>query len=77
MTPSEFTETAHALGLNNSDVALLTGNTVRAVQYWITGKNEIPQSVAILLNAMAAGRLDMDWVAEEVSRLLRSQAAHA
>lgn len=77
MTPSEFTEVCHTLGLTNGDVALITGNTTRAVQYWISGKNVIPQSVALLLNGMAAGRLDMDWVADEVSRLTQSQAAHA
>lgn len=77
MTPSEFIDTCHTLGLTNGDVALITGNTTRAVQYWISGKNVIPQSVALLLNGMAAGRLDMDWVADEVSRITQSQAAHA
>ena len=38
MTPSEFTEVCHTLGLTNGDVALITGNTTRAVQYWISGK---------------------------------------
>ena len=77
MSPAEFIDTCHILGLNNSDVALLTGNTTRAIQYWLTGENKIPQSVAILLNSMAAGRLDMDWVAAEVSRLTRPETINS
>jgi hypothetical protein len=77
VTPAEFADTCHTLGLTNGDVALITGNTTRAVQYWLTGKNDIPQSVAILLNGMAAGQIDMDWVADEVSRITEAQAARA
>jgi hypothetical protein len=74
MTPDNLNEVASTLGLSTSDLALLTGNTTRAVQYWYTGKNPIPQSVMILLNAMSAGQLDMDWVVEEVSRLTHERA---
>ena len=77
MTPAEFADICYTLGLTNGDVALITGNTTRAVQYWLTGKNDIPQSVAILLNGMAAGQIDMDWVADEVSRITEAQAARA
>ena len=77
MTPAEFADTCHTLGLTTGDVALITGNTTRAVQYWLTGKNEIPQSVAILLRGMAGGQIDMGWVADEVSRITEAQAAHA
>ena len=71
MTTDELSDVSKTLGLTNSDLALITGNTIRAVQYWFTGKNPIPQSVSLLLNAMASGHLEMDWVAEEVSRQLR------
>jgi hypothetical protein len=74
MSPDDLADVAQTLGLNTSDLALLTGNTIRAVQYWYTGKNPVPQSVALLLNAMAAGELDMDWIANEVSRLIEAKA---
>jgi len=74
MSPDDLADVAQTLGLNTSDLALLTGNTIRAVQYWYTGKNPVPQSVALLLNAMAAGQLDMDWIANEVSRLIEAKA---
>ena len=73
MTPDELSEAAQQLGLNNSDLALITGNTIRAVQYWFTGRNPVPQSIAILLNAMLAGQLDLDWLTEEVSRQLHQK----
>ncbi len=73
MTPDELSEAAQQLGLNNADLALITGNTIRAVQYWFTGRNPVPQSVAILLNAMLAGQLDLDWLTEEVSRQLHQK----
>lgn len=73
MTPDELSEAAQQLGLNNADLALITGNTIRAVQYWFTGRNPVPQSIAILLNAMLAGQLDLDWLTEEVSRQLHQK----
>ena len=74
MSPDDLADVAQTLGLNTSDLAMITGNTIRAVQYWFTGKNPVPQSVALLLNAMASGHLEMDWVADEVSRLLQAKA---
>ena len=74
MTPDELADASNTLGLTNSDLALITGNTLRAVQYWGTGRSPIPQSVAILLNAMLAGQIDLDWLTEEVSRQLQQQA---
>jgi len=73
VTPDELSEAAQQLGLNNADLALITGNTIRAVQYWFTGRNPVPQSVAILLNAMLPGQLDLDWLTEEVSRQLHQK----
>ena len=77
MTPKEFAEVCDTLGLNNSDIALITGNTMRAVQFWRVGKNPVPQSVAIILNGMAEGEIDMDWVAEQVSKFAPPMALEA
>jgi hypothetical protein len=74
VTPEEITEAVHTLGLTNSDLALITGNTLRAVQYWMNGRSPIPQTVAIMLNAMLAGQLDLDWLTDEVSRQLQQKA---
>ena len=49
------------------------GNTLRAVQYWQNGRSPIPQTVAIILNAMLAGQIDLDWLTDEVSRQLQQQ----
>lgn len=72
MSPDVFALMTKQLGMTNADVALITGNTIRAVQYWMTGKNPIPQSAYLLLKAMVDGKLDIDWVADEVSEILNS-----
>lgn len=69
MTPDEFNDVCASLGLTNSDIAMITGNTMRAIQFWRAGKNPVPQSVAILLYGMATGNIDMDFVAYQVAKL--------
>jgi hypothetical protein len=69
MTPFEFEDVCTSLGLNNSDVAMITGNSMRTIQFWRSGKNPVPQATAILLNGMATGNIDMDWVADQVAKL--------
>ena len=69
MTPDEFDTVCATLGLTTSDVAMITGNTMRAIQFWRVGKNPVPQATAILLIGMATGKIDMDWVADQVAKL--------
>jgi hypothetical protein len=77
MTPFEFEDVCTSLGLNNSDVAMITGNSMRAIQFWRSGKNPVPQATAILLNGMATGRIDMDWVADQVAKFQQPVAQFA
>jgi len=77
VTPDEFTEVCGQLGLTTADVALMTGNTARAVQLWRAGANPVPQATAILLNGMATGTIDMDWVADQVARFQQPVAQFA
>ena len=77
MTPFEFEDVCASLGLNNSDVAMITGNSMRAIQFWRSGKNPVPQATAILLNGMATGRIDMDWVADQVAKFQQPVAQFA
>lgn len=77
MTPDEFSEICGQLGLNTADVALLTGNTTRAVQLWRAGANPVPQATSILLTGMATGKIDMDWVADQVARFQQPVAQFA
>jgi hypothetical protein len=77
MTPFEFEDVCTSLGLNNSDVAMITGNSMRAIQFWRSGKNPVPQATAILLTGMASGNIDMDWVADQVAKFQQPVAQFA
>jgi hypothetical protein len=77
MTPDEFEDVCASLGLTNSDIAMITGNTMRAIQFWRAGKNPVPQTAAILLTGMATGHIDMGWVADQVAKLQQPVAQFA
>ena len=77
MTPDEFEDVCASLGLNNSDIAMITGNTMRAIQFWRSGKNPVPQATAILLTGMATGDIDMGWVADQVAKFQQPVAQFA
>ena len=77
MSPAEFEDVCASLGLNTSDVAMITGNTVRAIQFWKIGKNPVPQATAILLTGMATGDIDMGWVADQVAKFQQPVAQFA
>ena len=77
MSPDEFEDVCASLGLTNSDIAMITGNTMRAIQFWRAGKNPVPQAAAILLTGMATGHIDMGWVADQVAKLQQPVAQFA
>jgi hypothetical protein len=77
LTPDEFDDVCATLGLNTSDVAMITGNTMRAIQFWRSGKNPVPQATAILLTGMATGDIDMGWVADQVAKFQQPVAQFA
>jgi hypothetical protein len=77
VSPAEFEDVCASLGLNTSDVAMITGNTVRAIQFWKIGKNPVPQATAILLTGMATGDIDMGWVADQVAKFQQPVAQFA
>jgi len=67
MTKEQFKAYMDELKMSSSDIALLTGNTPRAVQLWLSGTNPVPQSAALLLLAYRDGRIDDDWIVEMVA----------
>jgi len=54
------------LEFNTQDLSLLMGVTRRAVQLWTSGRNPIPQPVALLLLALAENRLTLEWIVERL-----------
>lgn len=73
MTPDKLKEVMAALDFNTGDVAIITGNTRRAVQLWLSGVNPVPLSAALVLEAVLEGLLPLEWVEEKI--LLGMRAA--
>ncbi len=58
MTPAEFKEARHALGLSAAKLAkLLRVSSGRTVQRWESGERDIPGPAQVLLRALVSGEL--------------------
>lgn len=66
MTNKEYRALVKHLGLRRVDVAWLTGCTPRSVHRWSSGRTAIPQMVALLLMALAEGRLTPRWFRKRI-----------
>ena len=53
-------------GVGNAEFARIFGVSIRTVIYWKQGEIEAPNPVHLLVRAIQQGRLDLDWVREEV-----------
>ena len=62
MTIDELNARMAQLELTVADMALIAGTTRRAVEKWRAGVHPVPRTVAIILDAMAAGQLSPDWL---------------
>ena len=71
MTPAAFRELTKDLGFTTGDVAVLMGVTRRTPQLWLTGHSPIPQSVAILLQAIKDGLLPLEWVEDRILETIK------
>ena len=66
MTADELRAAMKELDLSTFDVATLTGNTSRAIQFWLTGKNPVPRAAVLLLMAMRQGLITETWIIENL-----------
>lgn len=66
MTPDHLKNTMGELDFTTADVAVLMGVTRRTVQLWLTGKSPVPQSSAILLDAILEGFVTIEWVEDRI-----------
>ena len=71
MTPAAFRELTKELGFTTGDVAVLMGVTRRTPQLWLSGHSPIPQSVAILLQAIKDGLLPLEWVEDRILETIK------
>ena len=66
MTPQQLKNVMEALGFNTGDVAILMGVTRRTPQLWLAGASPVPQSAAILLEAIKEGLVTIEWVEDKI-----------
>ena len=72
MTPNDLKILMQTLGFTSGDVAVLMGVTQRAVQMWLSGSSPVPQSVAILLQAVENGLLPLEWIEDRILEIIRT-----
>ena len=66
MTPQQLKDLMEVLGFTTGDVAILMGVTRRSVQLWLAGTGPVPQSVAILLEAIKEGFVTIEWAENQI-----------
>lgn len=66
MTPKTMNAIMARHGLLQVDVARICAVTSRTVYNWATGRQKIPQAVALLLTALDEGTLDLQWFAAKL-----------
>ena len=62
MTPTQFKSALDRLNLSDAQFACLIGAHERTPHSWAAGRRSIPESVAILLRLMVAGRITAEDV---------------
>ena len=71
MTPAAFRELTKDLGFTTGDVAVLMGVTRRTPQLWLSGHSPIPQSAALLLEAIRDGLIPLEWVEDRILETIK------
>lgn len=66
MNPETLKSIMTDLEFNTQDLSLLMGVTRRTAQLWASGSSPIPQSVALLLLAMADKQVSLDWMVDQI-----------
>lgn len=58
--------------IRHTDLAFISGRTIRAVNHWVYGRHPLPRSLELLLAALDEGKIDEAWLASKLSRHLNS-----
>ena len=75
MTPDQLKDLMDVLGFTTADVAVLMGVTRRTPQLWLSGHSPIPQSAAILLEAIREGLVTIEWLEDKIVLAMKVQIA--
>ena len=75
MTPATLKDLMATLGFTTGDVAVLMGVTRRTPQLWLSGQSPIPQSAAILLEAIKEGLVTIEWLEDKIVLAMKSEIA--
>lgn len=66
MTAEEFTTFRKRQKLRLTDIAWMTGTTIRQVARWANGDTPVPRSVNLLLKAFAQDKIDARWLVKNI-----------
>jgi hypothetical protein len=56
--------------IRHKDLAFMAGYTIRAVGQWKAGERPVPRSVQLLLKAIDDGRINEQWLADNLRAYL-------
>jgi len=56
--------------IRHKDLAFMAGYTIRAVGQWKAGQRPVPRSVQLLLKAIDDGRINEQWLADNLRAYL-------
>jgi|GEM_PF-4399390 len=56
--------------IRHKDLAFMAGYTIRAVGQWKAGERPVPRSVQLLLKAIDDGRINEQWLADNLRTYL-------
>ncbi len=77
MNPAKLNAIMEAHGLDNADVAAITGKTTRQVHSWRTGIFSVPRTLSLVLYALDEGKISAADIAKWVRRDAASSARKA
>jgi hypothetical protein len=61
--------------IRHTDLAFMTGCTIRAVGTWVSGERPVPRAVELLLLALDEGKIDERWLASKLSHHINRSVA--
>ena len=67
MTTEDYRLLIKSLRLRQVDIAWMMGVSVRNAKRWKSGEHPIPQSVELVLRALASGRITPRWLRKRIA----------
>lgn len=63
MTNNELKEIMENTGMSTSDLSRITGRSIRSIELYRAGSQEIPRWLALIMDAISDGTIGWKWLA--------------